>query len=312
MTKTDPAKMLKAKENITTANDISLVGADLNEKTNANIEYHDATDEDMDSSMERSLDILKKRHGINISFSKGGKKKLRLEVPMAKSREVDSKINETQGEKIQKGYRSYIDFDTTLQTEKKENLNVSNKQTSVKQTKPFPPALYNTFLSSREPDIYKHEDKTFANAKDTNNNLQTNDGQVAKDIMAMYEDDSNKQKVNAFTDENNGNTIQNIAATSSQLYESREADVTDDSSANSKEMDSLIYADARITAPRSMMLSSHKDGTIRYSIKRKHDDSLNEEKAYEIGSGSISHLVRTCPNSIRPYTLVIVISIEMK
>ena len=58
---------------------------------------------------------------------------------------------------------------------------------------------------------------------------------------------------------------------------------------NSEEIASLIYSDARITAPRTMILSSHKDGTIRYSIKRNHDDSLNEEKTYEIGSGSISH-----------------------
>ena len=38
-----------------------------------------------------------------------------------------------------------------------------------------------------------------------------------------------------------------------------------------------------------MILSSHKDGIIRYSVKRNHDDSLNEEKAYEIGSDSVSH-----------------------
>ena len=107
--------------------------------------------------------------------------------------------------------------------------------------------------------------------------------------MAMYEDDSNEKKVDAYKDENNNDTIQKIAATSSLLYESREAPVNDDSLANSKEMASLIYTDARITAPRTMILSSHKDGTIRYSIKREHDDSLNEEKAYVIGSGSISH-----------------------
>ena len=282
--------MLKVEENISTTNDKSLAGTALNEKTNVNInaENHVDTNEDMDSSMERSLDILKKRHGINISFSKGGKKRLSLEVPMAKSREVDSEINKTQGAKIQKGYRSYIDFDTIVQTKNKENFNMSNEHTSVKQTKSFPTALDNTSLSSTESERYKHEDKASTDAK-TNNNLQTNDDQVAKDGMAMYEDDSNEKKVGSNEDEYNGDAIQNIAATSSLLYESLEAGANDDSLANSKEVASLIYTDARITAPRTMLLSSHKDGTIRYSMKKKHDYSLNEDKAYEIGSGSISH-----------------------
>ena len=288
---TNPVKMLEPEENISTTSDISPSSADVDKKTNVNInaDNHVATDEDMDSSMERSLDILKKRNGINISFSKGGKKKLRLEVPMAKSREVDSETNKARGTKIQEGYRSYIDFDTIVQTKDKENLNVSNKRTLAKQTKLFPAALDNTSFSSTELEGYEHEDETSANAKDTNNNLQTNDGQVAKENMAMYEDDSNEKKVDAYKDENNGDTIQKIAATSSLLYESREADVNDDSLVNSEEMASLIYTDARITAPRTMILSSHKDGTIKYSIKRNHDDSLNEEKTYEIDSGSISH-----------------------
>ena len=77
MSKTNSAEMMKVEENILTTNDLSLAGADSNEKNNLNInaENHVATDEDMDSSMERSVDILKKRNGINISFSKSGKKK---------------------------------------------------------------------------------------------------------------------------------------------------------------------------------------------------------------------------------------------
>ena len=285
---TNPVKMLEPEENILTTNDISPSSADVDEKTNVNINAtnHVDTIEDMDSSMERSLDIPKKRHGINIR--RGEKKKLRLEVPMAKSREVDSENNKTRGEKIQTGYRYYIDFDTIVQTKDKENLNVSNKHTLAKQTKLFPTALDSTSFSSTELEGYEHEDETSASAK-TINNLQTNDGQVAKKNMAMYEDDSNEKKVDAYKDENNNDTIQKIAATSSLLYESREAGVNDDSLVNSNEMASLIYTDARITAPRTMILSSHKDGTIKYSIKRNHDDSLNEEKAYEKSSGSISH-----------------------
>ena len=287
---TNPVNILEPEENISTTSDISPSSADVDEKTNVNInaENHVETNEDMDSSMERSLDTLKKRHGINISFSKDGKKKLRLEVPMAKSRDVDSETNKARGEKIQTGYRSYIDFDTIVQTKDKENLNISNKHTLAKQTKSFPIALDNTSFSSRELEGYEHEDETSANAK-TNNDLQTNDGQVAKKNMAMYEDDSNEKKLDAYKNKNNGDAIQKIAATSPLLYESREAVVNDDPLVNSEEMAALIYTDARITAPRTMILSSHKDGTIKYSIKRNHDDSLNEEKTYEIASGSISH-----------------------
>ena len=169
---TNPVNILEPEENISTTSDISPSSADVDEKTNVNInaENHVETNEDMDSSMERSLDTLKKRHGINISFSKDGKKKLRLEVPMAKSRDVDSETNKARGEKIQTGYRSYIDFDTIVHTKDKENLNVSNKRTLAKQTKLFPTALDNTSLSSTESEGYEHEDATSINAKDTNNN----------------------------------------------------------------------------------------------------------------------------------------------
>ena len=101
---TNPVNILEPEENISTTSDISPSSADVDEKTNVNInaENHVETNEDMDSSMERSLDTLKKRHGINISFSKDGKKKLRLEVPMAKSRDVDSETNKARGKRYKR------------------------------------------------------------------------------------------------------------------------------------------------------------------------------------------------------------------
>ena len=62
---TNPVKMLEPEENISTTSDISPSSADVDEKTNVNSKNHVDTDEDMDSSMERSLDTLKKRHDIN-------------------------------------------------------------------------------------------------------------------------------------------------------------------------------------------------------------------------------------------------------
>ena len=66
---------------------------------------------------------------------------------------------------------------------------------------------------------YEHEDGTSAKNK-TNNNLQSNDDQVAKENMAMYEDDSNEKKVDAYKDENSGDTIEQITreAISSEFF----------------------------------------------------------------------------------------------